>query len=462
MSIQEVNRPPVDEQNKKSKGSGSWKYILNIVIVLLVTAGSVAVSLVSDFENIKKSFNEVSWGWIGVCFLIVLAGILVKGLILFAFARLYTRQYRFKQALACVNIGFFYDAVTPGASGGQPMQAYTYKKQGVPISSAASIMVMYTIVYQIVLIIYGIVSFIVKFDTLMSIEAIAISVNNVTISLPILPLAIIGFALNLGLILIVLLMSYSRKFHNFIMGPCISLLAKIKILKNPDKTRESLRIQVENFKIELRHLLSNTPFTLLITFLFFLLLTLNFSVPFFVGKALGVVYTSDSLSFWDSIFNSNLHQMVSGIIPIPGEVGTSEYFFNQLFRTYFNVEGHDYVSTTAAQLIWRNITFTIPLIISGFVTAFYRSSPKDQVPQHDSFRETFVSLQRATFVERKESFEKEFETMRLNRELIKQSLKKKKEQDNLDKKKKSSRRIDQTDWNEIEIDDDKSDEDDIK
>ena len=133
-----------------------------------------------------------------------------------------------------------------------------------------------------------------------------------------------------------------------------------------------------------------------------------------------------------------------------------------MFRTYFNVEGHDYVSTTAAQLIWRNITFTIPLIISGFVTAFYRSSPKDQVPQHDSFRETFVSLQRATFVERKESFEKEFETMRLNRELIKQSLKKKKEQDNLDKKKKSSRRIDQTDWNEIEIDDDKSDEDDIK
>lgn len=456
MSIQKVGRPTTDDGDNKKKSGGSWKYILNIAIVLVVTIGAVVVSLAGDFDNIIIAFNTVNWGWIGICFLLVLCSILLNGLILFVFARLYTRNYRFRQALACGSVGTFYNAVTPGASGAQVMQAYTYKKQGVPISAAASIMVMYSIVYQVVLIVYGIVSFIVKYDTLMTIEAIKFTLNDFPISLSILPLTIIGFALNLGFILLILLMSYSRKFHNFVMGPCISFLAKIKILKKPDKYRESLRIQVENFKIELRHLLSNIPFTILVTILFVIILTINFSVPFFVGKALGARYEVEWMSFWDSVYYSNYHQMITGLIPIPGSAGVSEYFFYQLFNPYYNHTGgpgSDNISAAAAQLIWRTITFIIPLIVGGFVTAFYRSSPKESIPEQNSFRETFVSLQASTFVERKEATDKKFETMRLNRELIKESLKKRKEKDAKEKDERPSRRIDQTDWNEIEIDD---------
>lgn len=458
MNSEKVGLPIMEEGNNKKKSGGSWKYILNIVLVLVVTLAAVVISLIGDFRNIITAFATVNWGWIGVCFLLILASILIKGLIYFVFARLYTRNYRFRQGLAVDSVGVFYDAVTPGASGGQPMQAYTFKKQGVPISSAASIMVMHTILYQIVLIIYGALSFIIKYDTLMTIKAIDITINNASIAIPILPLTIAGFVLNVSLILLILLMSYSRKMHNFVLGPVITFLGKIKILKNPDKTRENLRIQVENFKIELRRLLSNIPFTILVAVLFFLVMTLNFCIPFFVGKALGATYASDWTSFWDGVFYSNYHQMVTGLIPIPGNVGISEYFFNQLFYTYYNpVVGEDIkiISTTAAQLIWRTTTFTIPLIASGFVTAFYRSSPKENVPEHDSFRETFVSIQASTFAERKEDVDKKYETMRINRELIRESLKKKKKKGAEENEEKPSRRIDQTDWNEIEIDDEK-------
>ena len=72
----------------------------------------------------------------------------------------------------------------------------------------------------------------------------------------------------------------------FILHYCIGFLGKIHLLKKPDKTRENLRIQVENFKIELRRLLGNIPVTVLIFTLVFVILCLRFSVPYFAGLAL--------------------------------------------------------------------------------------------------------------------------------------------------------------------------------
>ena len=104
----------------------------------------------------------------------------------------------------------------------------------------------------------------------------------------------------------------------------------MKIVKNPDKTRENLRIQVENFKIEFRRLWTNIPFFILVTVSFAIYMTLKFSIPYFCGLALGNEHTSIKY-FWDSVFLGNYHQMITGIIPIPGSAGVSEYVFTMLF-----------------------------------------------------------------------------------------------------------------------------------
>ena len=143
--------------------------------------------------------------------------------------------------------------------------------------------------------------------------------------------------LNVGVILLVLLMAYWHGFHNFVMGPVISLLSKIKILRNPDKTRENLRVHVENFKIEFRRLWTNIPFFILVFFLFALYMTLKFSIPYFCGLALHNEHTSIKY-FWDSIFLGNYHQMITGILPLPGSAGVSEFFFTKLFFNENNPE----------------------------------------------------------------------------------------------------------------------------
>ena len=352
------------------------------------------------------------------------------------------------------------------------MQAYTYKKQGVPVSGAVSILAMYSIVYQVILITFGTISFIVKYDFITKLGVIptTIKVNEVPINLPIWPLTIFGFILNVGVIGIVFLMGYWHGFHNFVMGPVVTFLSKIKIVKKPDKMRENLRIQVENFKIEFRRLSTNIPFLLLVIGSFVIYMNLKFGIPYFVGLALG--NQSMKASFVDCIYLSNYHQMITGLIPIPGSAGVSEFVFYNLFMNENNLASGffcvfdefgipDAAATRtlcrSALLIWRSSTFVIPILIGGIVAAFYRSSPKNEVHAGDiPNRQTFYSLQQETYVQRAEEVESLVETTRFNREAIAEKLNPK----NMRKKKKKKKRsstvpadLAKQDYDEVELDD---------
>ena len=453
-------------RNKKS----TIKYILNISLVLIATSLAIFFAIKDDAIEIGRYLRSADYHFILAIIGVMFGCILVRSFILFCFAHLFTRKYHFHQAIAVDQIGQFYNAITPGASGGQIMQAYTYKKQGVQISSAVSILAMYSIVYQAVLIVFGTISFIVKYDFIISIGAIKTNLefNGVPLDIPIWPLTIVGFLLNVGVIFIVFLMGYWHGFHNFVMGPVVNLLHKIKLVKNPDKTRENLRIQVENFKIEFRRLSTNIPFLILVIVSFTAYIILKFSIPYFVGKALG--NESTVASFWDCIFLSNYHQMITGLIPIPGSAGVSEFvFFNLFLNTKAPEKGFFTVfidgvasldaSTTLCQaslLLWRTSTFVIPIFIGGLVSAFYKSAPKNEAHMGDiPNRQTFVSLQKETYVQRYEEVASLVETSKLSREAIIAKLNPRKNKPT--KKQRSNKNapadIAQNDYDEVELDD---------
>ena len=443
VKVEEEIKEPQHEE-KEPKSTPKWKYILNISLILVITGVAV-------FFSVKDNGAEI-WDLLytaNVPYLFALLGVSIlqasiRALILYCFARLYTRKYHIHQALATDQIGVFYNAVTPGASGGQIMQAYTFKKQGIQISAAVSIMAMYSIAFQIVLVTLGTISFIIKYDSLMQLEAIPFDIAGLQFSVPIWPLTIFGFSINVLAIGGILLMAYSRIFHNFVMGPCISLLHKLHIVKDADKKRESLRIQVENFKMEFRRLFTNIPFVTLILFLFVCYALVKFSYPYFCGKALGNM--SENSNLFDAIVLSNYHSMVTQLIPIPGAAGVSEYFFAKLFVNtkkpetgfFFAVGGakDSLALCQASLLMWRFFTFILPLVIAGFVTAFYRSSPKNEAHLRGELpnRKTFVSLQVETYVSRQEELNTMVETTRLSRAAVLAKLKPKKKRKRKPKK----------------------------
>lgn len=484
-----------DEENPEKKKKSKLKFLAYFLIIIVLTGLALFLSLYKDFNGVKNALEHADWRWLLVIVGLVAFSYCIDGFAIFVFSRLYTRKYRYHQGLATSMIGAFYSGITPGASGGQIMEVYTMKKQGVEASSAASIMVMSFIVYQICLIVLGAIGLFFNANLLTQIGTFNVTIGDNVLHIPAIPFTIAGFLLNLFVILLLFLMSYSRKMHNFILHYGIGLLAKLRILKHPDETRESLRIQVENFKIELRRLCSNVPIFILMLICFSVYLMVRFSIPFFAGLALNgygyclnmdgslmlqlnsttgayeaiqTIGQPDATSFFKAIFLSSYHQMTTGLIPIPGAAGVSEYFFNTIFANYYTSQQ----VTTAAQILWRVSTYHIVLLVGGLVAATYRSSPKNEI--HHANRKTFVTLQYQTFDERKVSSDTMFETSSLSRKEIQSRLR---ELRNRKKEKKASKPKDNTpkqnnvvnkpikeknkktnkqslDWDEIDVGDD--------
>ena len=420
-------------KEEPKKKNGVLKYTIYIIFVIVVTVSAILISMWGKFDTVFALLAGANITWLLITILVMFVAVLLRALILFVFARLYSRDYYFHQAMAVESIGTFYSAVTPGASGGQLMEAYTFQKQGLPVSNAVSMLAMYSIVFQVVLTVFGTVSFIVKFDFLNEIGYIFINIGALELKVSIWILTIIGFVLNVSVIMMVFLMAYWRGFHNFIMGPIISLAYKLHIIRDMDQTRNDLRVQIENFKIELRRLLTNGPFTILVTLLFVIMFFIKFSLPYFVGMALH--NQSQYANIWDAVFLSNYHQMVTGLIPLPGSAGISEYFFLELFVNYGNPEKGFYFFEngdasaalgSAALLLWRTISFTFPLLVAGFVTAFYRTRGKHSMRFNDrevyENRKTMIEMKRETMLERQTILDDMIHTSNLNREVIRKKI----------------------------------------
>lgn len=421
-------------EQKQKKKNNIRKYILYIAFVLIATGISLFLSLHDKFEATVDALKSCDWKFLLIMLGVVIFYIMINALIIFVFCRLYTKRYHYHQALASVMVYTFYADITPGSSGGQPMQAYTISKQGVEVSSAASILVMWYILYQVALIIYGIVGLSFKFSLLSSMEMLTFTIGNQVISLPIIPLILIGFGLNVIVIVSLFLMSYSHKLHNFILNHGVNIGAKLKLIKNPDKTRQNLRVKVENFRIELRRLQSNIPLTIFLVILFFIYLTGKYCLPWVAGAALNAygdifvtkggywINTGHTIgdytvaSFFDACFLSSFHQMVTGLIPIPGSAGVSELFFSMVFKGFYAKDEH----IAAAQILWRTASYHIPLLVGGIVSALYRVSPSEHMEKANS--ETFTNLQIQTYEERKASSDLMYQTAKISAEEIRKKL----------------------------------------
>ena len=129
-------------------------------------------------------------------------------------------------------IGVFFSGITPSNSGGQFAQAYTFSKQNIKITNAASILFMHFILYQIVLVLFGGAVMIFKFNEMRGLTEV---IPIFGINFDIISLAFVGFAINTLVIVGLFFLAFSSKFHNFLIKYGIGLLAKLHIVKNKDE-----------------------------------------------------------------------------------------------------------------------------------------------------------------------------------------------------------------------------------
>lgn len=320
----------------------------NIVILLIVLAIILIICLNNDFANVVNEIKKANPIWLIVSIIYVVLYIFVRSINLNMILKQFNKEYSIIKTFKIVLSTSFFDSITPFSSGGQPAQIYLLKKEGFKISDSTNSVIQHSIVYQIGLVIFGVVAIILN-------SIFKILDDNSLLK----TLIIFGFGINLFVVVLLVFFSFSKKINVKILNTCINILGKIKIIKNPDEIKKSINKNIDSFILNSKQLFKN--YKLLISGVLLSLIGFFFlySVPLYISFALNELNT---INIIQAVVTSSYVMMIGSFVPIPGGSGGIEYGFIKFFCNF--VSGS---KLKATMLLWRFATYYF-VIIAGAIS----------------------------------------------------------------------------------------------
>ncbi|MDD3304578.1 MAG: lysylphosphatidylglycerol synthase transmembrane domain-containing protein [Bacilli bacterium] len=320
----------------------------NILIVIIASLIIMYFILKDDFSNISAVIASANIWW-----LILGAGMLFiywffQTICLLTVSNATSEKISFKNLFKSTIVCNFFSAITPSATGGQPFQIYYLNKKGVKLGEATNLVVEQTTLYQIALVLMGLIAIILNFffDFFPSDNFLK-------------KLVLIGFLVNTAVIVILSYISFGKKSNKSIALKIVRFLHKIKIIRNEEKSLEKVEKVVDSFYVSATTLNKN-KFALVKGVVFnFIGLAFLYSVPLMVAYSLGN-YTD--LNLLITIVSAAYVMLIGTFVPIPGGSGGIEYAFAAFFGFYI-------IGPTlmAMLLLWRFLTYYLPILIGGIV-----------------------------------------------------------------------------------------------
>lgn len=165
-----------------------------------------------------------------------------------------------------------------------------------------------------------------------------------------------------GFVLLVFL-SFNKGFVKGLAYNFIDLLNKIRLIREPDRTKKKLDSHVEDFHIGLRLIKGNTKAIFNMSLMTAVQLLFFFSITFFIYKGLGL----NEEKWFNIVLVQALLYLAVSFIPTPGSTGASETGFMIFFRFFFPSN-----LIFVAMLLWRIISYYLN-IMAGIVFIFVDS-----------------------------------------------------------------------------------------
>ena len=317
-----------------------FNMIMLILSVSILVYFCISENGLIDLIKNSKEFNKL---WLFMAVTCHLLNIFIDTYLIFRFVNTTEKFYSFKNAFKSCMVGQFFSAVTPGASGGQPMQVFSMSKQGIDPGHSTSALVQKFLVYQSTITIYGALAIFLKLHLFNG------DVINVMRGL-----SIFGFCSQAFVIVILLYFSLNKKSASNMLKNIFKLLAKIHIIKNPDEKIKHAEIQLEYFYVNNNRLYRNQALVLETYVLTAIQITCIFVIPYCIYRSFHLY----GASIFDMIASQAFVTMVSSFIPLPGGSGAAEGGFLVFFSNFFTEQ-----TIKPAALLWRIITYFFTILI---------------------------------------------------------------------------------------------------
>lgn len=324
------------------------KYILNFFIILIIGCLAIYLTVGKEIGTVFEAVKTAKPLILVVMGCVMLIYYMIDALILYIICKARGYKLKLKQTFVTNMTGVLFSDLTPSATGGQFAQVYVFHNQGIHVGQSSGILTVVFITYQIVIITYATIA--------MLVNAPAIFQNRQSIMI-----GIIGFVVNVVITGGFFLVTKSAKAHDFFINKFIGFLAKIKIVKDYEKTSKQVSDSFGEFRDESAQLFAQKKLFLEVCLCHVVKLTFFYTLPFFAAMALGVPVSAAELPKYISL--AAAISLFNTFMPLPGASGGSEASFVMLFGFL----GKTIVST--AMLLWRVFTFYFGLLISLITVA---------------------------------------------------------------------------------------------
>ena len=328
---------------KKQKRLASLPIILNfIVFVGLLVFAVWLVFRDQDINDIIKVLLSANPFFLLLCIACMVGYFSMEAWNVMTLLRSFGEKISFFKSLRFTLIGFFFCSVTPGASGGQPLEIYYMSKEKISTANATLAILIQTCGIQFAVTGIGLICAIFGNDFLSGSVAILFAIG----------LMINTFALFILLISIFFtggLRRFLRRFFGFLWrhGFKKSEVWLVKAEGGLDKYMEGSRYVREHKKEFWQSILKVVG-----------QMTLFYLIPFFIYLSFGL----HEMNVFEFFAMQSILFVSTCILPIPGAVGVSEQVFLTLYGAAF---GETVLSS--AVLLHRGISFYLFVVLSMFV-----------------------------------------------------------------------------------------------
>ncbi len=330
------------------------KQLLNGLFVVALLVITLVILFTSNkdlsYTDIKEYFAECNlWILLGA-FVCMLLFILFEAISLHIVVRRFGYRPKFRSSLAYSTSDLYYSALTPSATGGQPASAFYMVRDGIDGGTSGFSLMFNIFAYTGAILVMGLIAFIAgfsifgEFGTLVKV------------------IVLIGFALQ---ILLFAFFFACMKYDKFVLklgNGGIALLAKMKIMKKPEKWRNKWQDAVvkyhNDFEVVKKH-----PSLFVWALLFNVLQrTSQLMITYFVCAAV-----LPSVSPVEIFCAQAFITLGYNAFPLPGGSGIYELLYIQSYRAL----GYGNHFVVVAVMITRLISYYLLMIVSGVYTLIY-------------------------------------------------------------------------------------------
>ncbi len=340
-----------DSLKEKKNGSSApdmKKTLCLMALFIVIAAASVYTVAAQSMEFSAMDFlryvKNANWLYLVYAVVCMLGFILFEGLAVLAICRVLGYRRGLRSGIIYSASDIYFSAITPSATGGQPVSMWFMIKDGVSGTASLVALVVNVGIYTVARLLVGVVALAINPEMFFGFTPTAKT------------LIVCGFAILVVLAVFFVLILYKERWVHGIAAAGLKILSKLRLVKYPGRLNRKLQKSTAKYK-ECSALIGKHKGMMLLALLLNLLQRMSqITVTTFACLAVG--------GDWGQAADAWLVQAYTAVgsncVPVPGAMGVSDYI---LLDGLDNMMARE--SAVHLELLARSISFYSMIVICG-------------------------------------------------------------------------------------------------